>query len=79
MRLERRDLLWLVDMLLLTGCVIAIVGFYRFLIGDSVVEAENGARRLISIYGSPNGVGLYLGRCLPFALSFVLVSQRGSW
>jgi O-antigen ligase len=79
MRLERRDLLWLVDMLLLTGCVIAIVGFYRFLIGDSVVEAENGARRLISIYGSPNGVGLYLGRCLPFALSFVLVPQRGSW
>jgi O-antigen ligase len=79
MRLERRDLLWLADMLVLTGCAIAIVGFYRFFIGDSVVEAENGARRLVSIYGSPNGVGLYLGRCLPFALSFVLITQRGSW
>jgi O-antigen ligase len=79
MRLERRDLLWLVDALLFTGSAIAIVGLYRYFMGESVVEAENGARRLMSVYGSPNGVGLYLGRCLPFALSFVLVMQRGSW
>jgi O-antigen ligase len=79
MRLERRDLLWLVDALLFTGGAIAVVGLYRYFMGESVVEAENGARRLMSVYGSPNGVGLYLGRCLPFALSFVLIAQRGSW
>lgn len=79
MRLERRDLLWLADALLFTGCAIAIVGFYGYFTGESVVEAENGARRLISVYGSPNGVGMYLGRCLPFALSFVLITERGSW
>ena len=79
MRLERRDLLWLADTLLFTGVAIAVVGLVRYFTGESVVEAENGARRLISVYGSPNGVGLYLGRCLPFALAFVLMSQRGSW
>ncbi len=79
MRLERRDLFWLADTLLLTGTAIAVVGLYLYFTGESVVEAENGARRLISIYGSPNGVGLYLGRCLPFALAYVLVEARGSW
>jgi len=79
MRLERRDLYWLADTLLLTGTAIAVVGLYLYVTGESVVEAENGARRLISVYGSPNGVGLYLGRCLPFALAYVLVEARGSW
>ncbi|RPJ01686.1 MAG: O-antigen ligase family protein, partial [Chloroflexi bacterium] len=79
MRLERRDLLWLADTLVFTGVAIAVIGLYGYIMGDSVVDAENGARRLISVYGSPNGVGLYLGRCLPFALGFVLMSRRGSW
>ncbi|MCD4687030.1 MAG: hypothetical protein K8S97_13965, partial [Anaerolineae bacterium] len=79
MRLEKRDLLWLVETLLFTGAAIAVVGLYMFFTGENVVEAENGARRLISVYGSPNGVGLYLGRCLPFALAYALLTPRGSW
>jgi O-antigen ligase len=79
MRLERRDLLWLVDTLLFTGVAIALVGLFLYFTGESVVQAENGARRLISVYGSPNGVGLYLGRCLPFALGYVLLTPKGSW
>lgn len=79
MRLERRDLFWVADTLLFTGSAIAVIGLYLYVTGESVVEAENGARRLISIYGSPNGVGLYLGRCLPFALAYLLIEQRGSW
>lgn len=79
MRLERRDLVWLVDTLLFTGGAIAMVGLVGYFTGESVVEAEDGARRLISVYGSPNGVGLYLGRCLPFALAYLLVTARGSW
>ncbi len=79
MRLEKRDLLWLSDTLLFTGGAIAVVGLYLYFTGESVVEAEDGARRLISVYGSPNGVGLYLGRCLPFALAYVLLAARGSW
>ncbi|MEW6580447.1 MAG: O-antigen ligase family protein [Chloroflexota bacterium] len=79
LRLARRDLLWLGDALLFTGGAIAVVGLYLYATGESVVEAEDGARRLISVYGSPNGVGMYLGRCLPFALAYVLVAPRGSW
>ncbi|HVO70969.1 MAG TPA: O-antigen ligase family protein, partial [Aggregatilineaceae bacterium] len=79
MHLERRDLVWLVDTLLFAGGAIAVVGLYLYFTGESVVQAENGARRLISVYGSPNGVGLYLGRCLPFALSYVLLTPKGSW
>jgi len=79
LRLGRRDWLWLVDTLLFTGAAIAVVGFWLYFTGQSVVEAEGGARRLISVYGSPNGVGLYLGRCLPFALAFLLLTERGSW
>ena len=72
MRLGRRDVLWLVDAVLVTGGAIAVVGLALFVTGESVVEAEEGARRLISVYGSPNGVGLYLGRCLPFAFAFTV-------
>lgn len=79
MRLERRDLLWLADTLLFTGAAIAVIGLYLYITGESVVEAEDGARRLISVYGSPNGVGLYLGRCLPFALAYLLIEPHGSW
>lgn len=79
MRLEQRDWVWLADTLLFTGGAIAVVGLILYVTGESVVEAEDGARRLISVYGSPNGVGLYLGRCLPFALAYVLLLPRGSW
>lgn len=78
MRLERRDLVWLADALVFSGAAIAGIGLVWFVTGQGVVEAEDGARRLISIYGSPNGVGLYLGRCLPFALSYALL-PLGTW
>ncbi len=71
--MKRRDLLWLADTLLFTGAAIAVVGLYLYFTGKTVVETEEGARRLVSVYGSPNGVGLYLGRCLPFALAFLLL------
>jgi O-antigen ligase len=51
---------------------------FLFFTGQAVVEAEEGTRRLIGVYGSPNGVGLYLGRCLPFALAYVVL-PIGQW
>ena len=78
MSLERRDLVWLADALVFSGAAIAGIGLVWFVTGEGVVEAEEGARRLISIYGSPNGVGLYLGRCLPFALAYALL-PLGTW
>lgn len=79
LRLTRRDLLWLVDTLIFTGAAIAVVGLIMYFAGDGVVETENGARRLIGVYGSPNGMGLYLGRVFPFALSYALLVPNSSW
>jgi len=63
----------LVDALLLAGSMVAAIGLFQFLQGDAVITAEAGARRLASVYGSPNNVGLLLGRCIPFALAFALL------
>ncbi|MCL4247452.1 MAG: O-antigen ligase family protein [Anaerolineae bacterium] len=72
MRPTRTDLLRLVDALVLAGVAVALIGLWLFLRGEAVITAEEGARRLASVYGSPNNVGLWLGRCLPFALAFAL-------
>ncbi|NWF68807.1 MAG: O-antigen ligase family protein [Chloroflexi bacterium] len=70
---DRKTLLRLVDTLLLTAVAVALVGLYLYGRGEAVITAEEGARRLASVYGSPNNVGLFLGRCIPFVLAFVLI------
>jgi O-antigen ligase len=68
-----------VDMLILSGLVMAIIGLFtygRCVLTDvctMVIEAEGGARRLASVYGSPNNVALFLGRCVPFVVAFLLM------
>ena len=68
-----------VDVLILSGLVMAIIGlvtYSRCVLTDTctmVIEAEGGARRLASVYGSPNNVALFLGRCVPFVLAFLLM------
>lgn len=77
---DKKDLLRLVDVLILTGFLVSVIGlflYFRCLLLDicvSVIQAEGGARRLASVYGSPNNVGLWLGRCIPFALAYVLTA-----
>lgn len=71
--LDRRAIVRLLDALLLAGLLVAIIGFWLYVQGEATITAEEGARRLASVYGSPNNVGLFLGRCLPFALALVLI------
>ncbi len=73
-RPRREDLVMLVDALLASGTAVAIIGLVLYVGGQGVITAEEGARRLASVYGSPNNVGLWMGRCLPFALALTLVS-----
>lgn len=70
---DRAGLLRLVDALLLAGVAVAVIGLYQYANGAAIITAEGGARRLASVYGSPNNVGLFLGRCVPFLLAFALV------
>lgn len=75
---SRAEIIRLVDGLLAAGLVVVLIGFILYVAGDAiggnrgVIEAEGGARRLASVYGSPNNVALFLGRCIPFALAMAL-------
>ncbi len=78
--LTRRNIISLVDTLIIAGVAVAVIGlflYFRCVMIDicvSVIEAEQGARRLASVYGSPNNVGLLMGRCIPFALAYLLAN-----
>ncbi len=72
MRMTARERWRIVDGWVLSALVVAVVGLVQyFLLGD-VITAEGGIARLRSLYGSPNNVGLYLGRVLPVLLAIVL-------
>jgi O-antigen ligase len=70
---NRAVLTRLVDTLIVAGFAVALIGLFMWLRGEGVITAEEGVRRLAGVYGSPNNVGLFLGRCIPFALAFVLI------
>ncbi|HLY24806.1 MAG TPA: O-antigen ligase family protein [Aggregatilineales bacterium] len=78
-RLPKLDWLRMVDVLLLAATAIVVMGLIGYFSPSSlgVVVAEQGTRRLASIYGSyasPNNLALFLGRCIPFALAMALVA-----
>lgn len=72
-RLERQSIVRILDAVLLAGVLVAVIGLWQFFQGQSIITAEGGAQRLASVYGSPNNVGLFLGRCIPFFLAFLIV------
>ena len=72
-----RTRIMLTDALLTAGLLVALIGLWMFFRGEGVITAEGGARRLVSVYGSPNNAALFLGRCLPFALAWALPGTHG--
>ncbi len=70
---ETKDLLRVVDALVIAGVMVSVIGLVLYASGQGMITAEGGALRLASVYGSPNNVGLLLGRCIPFALAFALL------
>lgn len=76
--LTRRERWRVVDFFVLSAVGIALVGLAQYFCLGDVITAEGGARRLRSIYGSPNNVGLYLGRVWPLLLAVALWGQ-GHW
>jgi len=66
---------WLTEVPTEPSAIIVFVNVFFFR-GEGVITAEGGARRLVSVYGSPNNAALFLGRCLPFALACTL---SGPW
>ncbi len=70
LRLDRNKLIHLIDALLVAGALVSLIGLFLYSTGQ-VITAEGGTQRLSSVYGSPNNVALFLGRCIPFLIAYV--------
>jgi O-antigen ligase len=55
-----------------SAVIVASIGIYQLLTGV-FIQAEGGSIRLASVYGSPNNAALFLERCLPFVVAFILI------
>ncbi|MCC7207662.1 MAG: O-antigen ligase family protein, partial [Anaerolineae bacterium] len=74
-RLQPGDAVRLVDVLLLAGAAVSAIGLVQYVTGDvGVAVAEQGTRRLMSVYSSPNNLALFLGRCIPYGAAMVLIA-----
>ncbi|MBI4318688.1 MAG: O-antigen ligase family protein [Chloroflexi bacterium] len=64
---SKRDVFRLADALIVAGVLVSLIGLYQYAFTDQVITAE-GVRRMRALYGSPNHLGLFLGRVLPLAV-----------
>ncbi len=71
-RLADKAIWRVVDFFVLGGVVVALIGLAQYALGINIITAEQGFRRLRSVYGSPNNAGLYLGRVLPVLVAVAL-------
>ncbi len=80
-KLDRNAIWRIIDALVLAGVLVAAIGLVEYTFNLDFITAEEGTRRLRSVYGSPNNVGLFLGRVLPIALAFLLLGKgrRRAW
>lgn len=62
----------LVDFFLLGAVAVAVIGLAQYLTGEGLIVTDEGVARIRSVYGSPNNLGLYLGRALPVALAVTI-------
>lgn len=65
-----------VNALLASGVAVCVIGLVQYLTGDVILA--DGVARLTAVWGSPNNVGLYLGRLLPIALAFALMLRENT-
>lgn len=62
--------------LLAAGALVSGISLLQYVRGEAIITAEDSSRRLAGIYGSPNNLALFLGRCLPFALAAILLATQ---
>jgi O-antigen ligase len=80
-KLDRQSLWRIIDFLVLAGVLVAVIGLVQYVFNINIITAEEGVRRLRSVYGSPNNVGLFLGRVFPIGLAILLLGRgrRRTW
>jgi len=73
---DRRGAYVLALALVLTGVIISLVGFWQYATDERIITAEDSLRRIRAFYGSPNNLGLFLGRALPMAVGLAMWTRR---
>ena len=73
--LTKNEIVRISDYFVIGALLVAIIGLIQYALGVNLITAEDGVMRLRSIFGSPNNVGLYLGRALPIAIAMSLISK----
>jgi O-antigen ligase len=66
----------IVDLLILTGVIVSLIGFCQLITGTDLITAEAGITRMRSVFGTPNNLALNLGRLIPIAASVFLISRQ---
>ncbi len=74
---DRRGAFALALALVVAGVLISGTGLWQYLTNDRIITAEAGLRRIRGFYGSPNNLGLFLGRALPMSVALALWLPRG--
>jgi O-antigen ligase len=69
-KLQDEGLLRVVEALIASTVLIALYGLYQYFVSGDVITAE-GVLRIRSVYGSPNNLGLFLGRIVPLVAAVV--------
>lgn len=69
---NKTEITRLVDAFVFGAAAAAAVSLVMYFSGEGIIIAEGASRRLGGIYGSPNNIGLSMGRALPFALAPLL-------
>jgi putative inorganic carbon (HCO3(-)) transporter len=74
---DRRGAFALGLALVVAGVLISGTGLWQYLTNERIITAEAGLRRIRGFYGSPNNLGLFLGRSLPMSVALALWLPRG--
>jgi O-antigen ligase len=77
--LSKRDIWRILHAFVVGAAAVALIGLFQYALNVNVITAEEGFRRLRSVYGSPNNAALYLGRALPMLLAGALFATRRRW
>ncbi len=77
--LDRAGTLRLIGGWLLGAALVAGYGLIQYVTGEGLIMTAEGVARIRSVYGSPNNLGLYLGRALPMGLALFAAGGADVW
>lgn len=74
--LNSKQIWRIVDFFILGAVIVSIYGLINLATGQNLITAEGGIPRIRSVFGSPNNLGLFLGRVIPVAGAIVALGRR---